>query len=176
MSYTEQALVIHCHGDSLAGIASVPDAPRDSAVIIVVGGPQYRAGSHRQFVLLARSLAEAGYPALRFDARGMGDSTGDARDFESITDDIGCALAAFHQALPAVRRFVLWGLCDGASAALLYVERTQDPRVAGLCLANPWVRSEASLARTQVKHYYTQRVLQRDFWLLSGWKILDCDL
>jgi len=170
MSYTEQALVIHCHGDSLAGIASVPEAPRDSAVIIVVGGPQYRAGSHRQFVLLARSLAEAGYPALRFDARGMGDSTGDARDFESITDDIGCALAAFHQALPAVRRFVLWGLCDGASAALLYVERTQDPRVAGLCLANPWVRSEASLARTQVKHYYTQRVLQRDFWLklLSG--------
>ena len=31
MSYTEQALVIHCHGDSLAGIASVPDAPRGVA-------------------------------------------------------------------------------------------------------------------------------------------------
>jgi exosortase A-associated hydrolase 1 len=170
MSYTEQALAIDCHGDALAGIACVPDTPRDTAVVIVVGGPQYRVGSHRQFVLLARAVAQAGYAALRFDVRGMGDSSGDARDFEAISDDIGCALTALQQALPTVQRFVLWGLCDGASAALLYVERTHDPRVAGLCLANPWVRSEASLARTQVKHYYTQRLLQRDFWLklLSG--------
>jgi hypothetical protein len=46
----------------------------------------------------------------------------------------------------------------------------QDPRVTGLCLLNPWVRSEASLAKTQVKHYYTQRLRQKEFWLklLSG--------
>jgi len=65
---------------------------------------------------------------------------------------------------------VLWGLCDGASAALLYCHETHDPRVSGLCLLNPWVRSETSLARTQVKHYYTQRLRQKEFWLklLSG--------
>ena len=39
-------------------------------MVIVVGGPQYRAGSHRQFTLLARHIAAAGYPVLRFDARG----------------------------------------------------------------------------------------------------------
>ena len=60
---------------------------------------------------------------------------------------------------------MLWGLCDGASAVLLYVHDTQDVRVAGLCLLNPWVRSEASQARTQVKHYYTHRLKQREFWI-----------
>ncbi len=40
----------------------------------------------------------------------------------------------------------------------------------GLCLFNPWVRSAASLAQTQVKHYYTQRLRQPEFWrkLASG--------
>jgi hypothetical protein len=35
---------------------------------------------------------------------------------------------------------------------------------------NPWVRSEASLARTHVRHYYARRLREREFWskLLSG--------
>jgi hypothetical protein len=42
--------------------------------------------------------------------------------------------------------------------------------VAGLALLNPWVRSEAGLARAQVKHYYRQRLLEPAFWrkLLAG--------
>lgn len=65
---------------------------------------------------------------------------------------------------------VLWGLCDAASAALLYCHERQDPRVAGLWLLNPWVRSAESLARTHVKHYYLQRLRQPEFWrkLLAG--------
>ena len=50
-------------------------------VLIVTGGPQYRAGSHRQFVLLARFLAARGMAVLRFDYRGMGDSEGAPRDY-----------------------------------------------------------------------------------------------
>jgi exosortase A-associated hydrolase 1 len=165
MKHREAALVFDCGGDALVGVLSRPEQPLATAVVVVVGGPQYRAGSHRQFVLLARALAQAGFPVLRFDVRGMGDSSGDARSFESLGDDIGAALAALQQAMPSVERVVLWGLCDGASAALMYLERSRDPRVAGLCLVNPWVRSEASLARTQVKHYYAQRLLQREFWL-----------
>ncbi|HMC14226.1 MAG TPA: hydrolase 1, exosortase A system-associated [Albitalea sp.] len=165
MMHTDVGLVFECAGDTLVGVLSKPTAPLATAVVVVVGGPQYRAGSHRQFVLLAHALAQAGFPVLRFDVRGMGDSSGVARSFESIGDDIGCALAALHQAMPGIERVVLWGLCDGASAALMYVETNRDARVAGLCLVNPWVRSEASLARTQVKHYYTQRLMQREFWL-----------
>ena len=41
-------------------------------MLIVVGGPQYRAGSHRQFTLLARDVAATGVPTMRFDYRGMG--------------------------------------------------------------------------------------------------------
>lgn len=167
----EEAVQFSCAGELLVGVLSLPigaraaQAPTDLGVVIVVGGPQYRAGSHRQFVMMARSLASAGTPVLRFDYRGMGDSTGELRNFEAIDDDIASAVAALKTAVPAVRRVVLWGLCDGASAALMFCGRQRTAVVAGLCLLNPWVRSETSLAKTQVKHYYTQRLLQREFWL-----------
>ena len=170
MNSTEAALVFPCAGENLCGILARPEKPAEVGVVIVVGGPQTRVGSHRQFVLLARALATAGFPTLRFDYRGMGDSSGEQRDFEAVTPDIGAAIDALQTACPAVTRIVLWGLCDAAAAALLYCDETHDPRIAGLCLLNPWVRSEASLAKTQVKHYYGQRLLQKEFWvkLLSG--------
>lgn len=170
MNYTEETTLFDCAGDTLLGILAKPEAPLETGVIVIVGGPQYRVGSHRQFVLLSRALATAGHAVLRFDYRGMGDSEGQPRDFEAVSADIAAAIVVLQTRLPAVRQVVLWGLCDGASAALLYCSETHDPRVSGLCLLNPWVRSEASLARTQVKHYYTQRLTQKEFWtkLLRG--------
>ena len=171
MNVTERALVFRCHGQRLLGVLAEPAQPGDLGLVVIVGGPQYRAGSHRQFVMQARSAAAAGVPTLRFDVRGMGDSEGSQRSFEHISADIGAAIDALMEACPSVRRLALWGLCDGASAALLYLdESAQDPRVQGLCLLNPWVRSEATLAATHVKHYYAQRVRQREFWakLLRG--------
>lgn len=170
MNFTEAALVFPVAGERLLGIVARPDSPRDCAVLLVVGGPQYRVGSHRQFLLLSRRLAAAGYPVMRFDYRGMGDSGGAVRSFDAVGEDIGAAIDAFLEACPGVRRIVLWGLCDAASAALLHVQASRDPRIAGLVLLNPWVRSEASLAQTHIKHYYGQRLLQRAFWvkLLSG--------
>lgn len=170
MSHAEQAIVFECGGQQLLGVLSAASALADVGIVIVVGGPQYRAGSHRQFVRLSRSFAVAGYPCLRFDCRGMGDSEGDLRSFEAISDDIAAAVGALMSAEPGLRRVVLWGLCDGASAALLYCHEKADPRVVGLALLNPWVRSESSLARTHVKHYYRQRLFERAFWqkMLSG--------
>lgn len=171
----ERALVFESDGEALVGILHLPPsaAPFSAAttgVVVIVGGPQYRAGSHRQFVHLARVLAAAGHTVLRFDAQGMGDSTGALHNFEQTTPEIGAAIDTLQQHAPQVRQVVLWGLCDGASAALLYQHERNDPRVRGLCLLNPWVRSEASLARAHVKHYYLQRLGQRQFWakLLRG--------
>lgn len=168
-SAVEEALMFDCRGERLVGILH-PSPGADTAVVVVVGGPQYRAGSHRQFVLLARALAGAGYAVMRFDYRGMGDSSGVPQDFEHVGDDIACAIDALQQRLPGVRHVVLWGLCDGASAALMYCDDRRDPRVRGVCALNPWVRSEATLASTQLKHYYTRRLVSAQFWakLLRG--------
>jgi uncharacterized protein len=173
----EQALLFDGPGQPLVGILShaalsteTAQPASDLGVLIIVGGPQYRVGSHRQFVLLARALARQGHHVLRFDYRGMGDSAGTLHDFLQVSDDVAAAIAALQKAAPAVQRVVLWGLCDGASAALLYLHQRSDPRVAGLALLNPWVRSEASLAKTHVKHYYAERLKSGQFWqkLFSG--------
>jgi exosortase A-associated hydrolase 1 len=166
---TEQPLWLPCSGEHL--LAVLHPAAAATGVVVVVGGPQYRAGSHRQFVLLARALAAAGFPVLRFDLRGMGDSTGRFPGFEHCDADIAAAIDGLVARQPQVRRVVLWGLCDGASAALLYLQRQPgDGRVAGLCLLNPWVRSAQTLAQARVQHYYRQRLADPAFWkkLLSG--------
>lgn len=171
----EEAFFFDCQGEALLGVLhhaafDAPDAAATTGVVVIVGGPQYRAGSHRQFVHLARALAAAGHPVLRFDVRGMGDSSGAMRNFEQIDADVCAAIDTLYEQAPYLGRVVLWGLCDGASAALIYCQERHDRRVAGLCLVNPWVRSEQALARTYVKHYYLQRLSEPTFWrkLLSG--------
>lgn len=170
MNYTEQALSFDCAGERLLGIVAQPEYPKATGLLIVVGGPQYRVGSHRQFVLLSRALAAAGYFVMRFDHGGSGDSSGAPLDFQALNNNFSAAIDAFQVQCPSVKNVVLWGLCDAASASLLYLDATHDPRVTGLVLLNPWVRSEISLAKTRIKHYYGQRLLQADFWrkLLTG--------
>lgn len=168
MAIEERALTFRCAGDWLVGVASLPVNPGSRGVLVVVGGSQYRAGSHRQFTLLARALAQDGIPAMRFDYRGMGDSEGETRSFETVGDDLRAAIDAFFAAVPGLREVVLWGLCDGASAATMYAR--SDRRVTGLVLLNPWVRTDDGLARATLRHYYRQRLGESSFWrrLLSG--------
>ncbi|MDR1662379.1 MAG: hydrolase 1, exosortase A system-associated [Azoarcus sp.] len=170
MKPAEVPLSFELAGETLLGLATLPEAPGDCGVLIVVGGPQYRVGSHRQFLLLSRRLAGEGYPVFRFDYRGMGDSGGARRSFEEVSEDIGAAVEAFRRQCPHLRRYVLWGLCDAAAAILLYLHATGDARIAGVALLNPWVRSDEGLARARVKHYYGRRLMQREFWskLLAG--------
>lgn len=168
MNYSESVVSFECDDEQLVGILSVPANSTKQGVVIIVGGPQYRVGSHRQFVLLARALAQQGMTVLRFDYRGMGDSAGDIRDFNSIGNDIAAAVDKLIKAYPNLERIVLWGLCDAASASLFYAHK--DSRISGLVLANPWVRSTAGEAQAYIKHYYRSRFMDKAFWkkLLSG--------
>jgi exosortase A-associated hydrolase 1 len=168
VSFSDIPVVFDCEGDRLVGILSLPASPLGVGVVVVVGGPQYRAGSHRQFVQLSRSLAIAGIACLRFDYRGMGDSEGSPRNFDTVDSDIECAVEELRRRVPQVRQVVLWGLCDGASAAFIALSRL--PGVGGVIALNPWVRSETSLNKAIVQRYYVQRVASREFWtkLLGG--------
>ena len=165
MRYDEQAVVFDCAGTQSVGILSLPAGMRSptTGLLIVVGGPQYRIGSHRLFVRLARRAASEGTPAMRFDYRGMGDSTsGEMRGFEDVGDDLKAAVDTFFQQVPSLDRVVLWGLCDGASAACLYAPH--DPRVQGLVLVNPWVHTPEGEAVTLLRHYYLKRLADPAFW------------
>ncbi|HJV76311.1 MAG TPA: hydrolase 1, exosortase A system-associated [Noviherbaspirillum sp.] len=162
MHFEERPLCFPCHQSWLYGVLGVPSQPRSRGVVIIVGGPQYRVGSHRQFTLLARAIAVAGYPVLRFDYRGMGDSDGSAQTFDTVNADVCCAIDHMIAELPCINEIVIWGLCDGASAAVFYAN--QDPRVKGLVLANPWVRTEEGIAKTYLKHYYLSRLFDSAFW------------
>ena len=165
MSVEERGISFACEGCWLYGVLSLPSplpANLRRGVVLVVGGPQYRVGSHRQFTLLARALAQQGVPVLRFDYRGMGDSEGEMRDFLTVDADLRAAIDAFIAQAPMVEEVVLWGLCDAATAAMLYAH--QDRRVAGLVLLNPWARTGEGVARAYLKHYYWARLLQPGLW------------
>lgn len=162
-AWREQPTVFDCQGDRLIGVACVPPQPPATGVLIIVGGPQYRAGSHRQFTLLARALARDGVASFRFDYRGVGDSEGEMRDFEFIDADIRAAIDAFQRLLPQVTRIVIWGLCGAADAALYYGHT--DPRVKRMILLNPWAHTESGAAQARLKHYYLERLTQKSFWL-----------
>lgn len=169
MAFDERPVVFRCGDPALIGIVSTPIQPRKRGVVIVVGGPQYRVGSHRQFTLLCRYLAREGIASLRFDYHGLGDSEGPpALGVGGISGDLRCAIDVFLQDVPQVEEVVLWGLCGAASASALYAPF--DSRVVGVVMLNPWVRTEQGRAAAQLRYYYLERLMNPALWrrLLRG--------
>ena len=156
---TEAAVSFPCNGAALFGILHTPSLMKNVGVIVIVGGPQYRAGSHRQFVILARAISAMGYPVLRFDYRGMGDSEGEIGQGEAcelIGADIHAAIAFMSQTHPKLVGVVLIGLCDGATAAALNGLLCSE--VLGLALLNPWLGQDQPTSSTYLRHYYLRKL------------------
>lgn len=133
-------------------------------VIFLNAGIVHRTGPHRMTVHLARALAGAGIPSLRFDLSGIGDSALPASAApQPIQDRVQCDIddaMAFVRGLgPASgRSFVLSGLCSGADNALRAAKRCAD--VAGLVLL------DLNVARTRGYYlrHYGRRLLQGEAW------------
>lgn len=155
-------LMIDCEGERLG--ASHDEAAGDTAILIVTGGSQTRIGSHRVFERLGAALAEAGHPCLRFDRRGVGDSSGDDAGFRACGPDIAAAAAALRRHSPLAGRLIGIGLCDGASALAF---QGQAGGLDGLILINPWlVEAEADAPPpAAIRQHYRQRLTS-----LEGWK------
>lgn len=157
-------LSFSCEGAILAG--TLDGARGTTGVLIVTGGSQTRIGSHRMFERLASALAAEGYPCLRFDRRGVGDSEAEDPGFKGSGADIRAAASAFRAECPQLERIAGFGLCDGATALALFAAEAGVDR---LLLANPWfVEAEAGAPPpAAIKQHYRQQLMS-----LSGWKRL----
>ena len=68
-------------GYSLLGHIDFPQSARGSMGVLIVPSFGWEdVCSYRPLRFLARTLADEGIPAMRFDLPGTGDSSGDARD------------------------------------------------------------------------------------------------
>ena len=103
----------------LFGVLHTPEAPtREAGIVLCPPFAEELKQACRIFAELARRLAAQGFPCLRFDYRGTGDSAGPFTDFTlaGATEDIGAA-AAFLRERAGVERIGLVGLRLGASLA-----------------------------------------------------------
>lgn len=157
---------------SMLGIFTRPDASvagvrgDKPGVLLMNAGLVHRVGPNRLNVNLARRLAERGYPSLRVDLSGLGDSA-PRRDRRSLEEahlaDLSEALDAFGEQ-EGLRRFVLAGVCSGADLSLTMASR--DARVMGAVMIDSFAYATAL---NEVVGY-GQRLVDRESWrnLLRG--------
>lgn len=98
--------------------------------------------AHRAYVSFARDLAARGYPVLRFDHRGQGDSDGNFSEtsVDSHLSDIDAAVTRLRLDLPGLTKISLFGLRLGATFAALAALRSND--IYRLLLWEPIVNGE----------------------------------
>ncbi len=121
---------------SLVGILADAPIPNRRAVIVLNAGLIHRVGPSRVYVRIARRLAAEGYPTLRIDLGGIGDSgPGDDRlTYEARV------LAEARQAMDVlasehgIAEFIFAGHCAGAANS--FHVAAADPRVTGVLLIN----------------------------------------
>lgn len=128
-----------CEGARLA--ATYDDGTASTGLLIISGGNEIRSGAHAGQAAMAAHFAALGYPVLRYDRRGIGESEGDNKGFENSAADIAAAVGAFRLEAPAMQRLVAFGNCDAATALALFSEGVG---INELILANPWVIENAS--------------------------------
>jgi exosortase A-associated hydrolase 1 len=121
-----------CEGAQL--VATLDQASGNTGLLIVTGGNEVRSGAWAGQAQFAARIAGAGYPVLRFDRRGCGDSEGSNAEFRDSAADILAAMATLRAECPHLTRIVAMGNCDAASALMLAGGAGAD----GLLLSNPW--------------------------------------
>ena len=148
---------------SLLGILSLPpnQASDPPAIILLNAGLLHRVGPNRLYVDIARRLSDLGYPGLRFDMSGVGDSAlldGHQLDIERSRREVIEAMDAVS-AETGVTRFVLMGLCTGAYNA--FRAAVVDERVVGCVLMDGYAYPTR---RSQFIHYRT-RAFELERWV-----------
>jgi len=135
---------------------AVPGAP---AILLWNVGINHRVGPFRIFVDLARSLSATGFPVLRFDASGLGDSEvrrDRVSDAVRARSDLHDAMN-FLESRGVANQFVLVGFCSSVDTA--YEVAIVDPRVTGVAFLEAYTFRTAGFYRR-----YLLRLLSRVRW------------
>lgn len=151
---SRQHLVFACEGSQLVGTLDLADGA--TGLLIVSGGNEVRAGAWNGQAQFAARIAAAGFPVLRFDRRGCGDSEGPNLGFTASAADIAAAIAELRAQCPQLARIVALGNCDAASALML----AGGEGFAALVLSNPWTIEEPDAAppADAVRDHYRRRL------------------
>src|SRR5689334_6718959 len=134
----ERAVLVQ-NDPALVGIVTEAETPTSGpGVVILNAGVVHRVGPNRLHVRLGRALAAIGFPVLRFDLSGIGDSDV-RRDHLSFVDSAPLETReamSYLTRTAGVQQFVVAGICSGAGTAFRVA--ASDPRVAGVILIEPY--------------------------------------
>ncbi|MEA3399801.1 MAG: alpha/beta fold hydrolase [Armatimonadota bacterium] len=166
---TERHLFFTSHGQRVLGVLHEPQRPgRDGALVFLHGWAGYRIGPHQMFTKMARRATDRGFPCLRFDFRGRGDSEGDAEatTLSTMIEDAQAAVGMVCEEV-GVERAALIGDCSGSEVAI--GAGPLDERIDSLVLwSAPIVagdRAEADRAkRRSIYATYVAKLFRRETW------------
>jgi dienelactone hydrolase len=161
----------------LAGILAEPSSGTDNpAVLLLNTGSDHHVGPHRMYVPLARSWAELGFPVLRFDLGGIGESE---PDYDSTVIDSypPAALEDIRDAIAYLRierghqRVILVGMCSGG----YYSVHSEDSAVSAVITVNPPLYHHAGdpiVADPHFNNYREARRVTRSLLVPAKWRRL----
>ncbi|MGA6826485.1 hypothetical protein ACO9S2_02605 [Nitrospira sp. NS4] len=172
-------------GNRLFGMLHRPADPSASgaAIILLSPGVKMRVAPHRLYISMAERFVALGYPVLRFDFYGLGDSEGEVQE-EYLADLYGAiqvgryvddtiAAMDWMQRTYGTSQFIVSGLCGGAITGLLTAAR--DLRITCLLgLAIPVILDGSHIDFTK---YMTDTQMKgtrdgylRKLWDLGAWR------
>jgi alpha/beta superfamily hydrolase len=146
----EQAVTFQAGDVRLEGLLSLPDGTAERGVVICHPHPLYGGDMENNVVTgLVRGFREAGLATLRFNFRGVGNSTGAHDQGNAETDDVKAAVGCLLGRCP-VTTMIVAGYSFGSYVGLR--AGADDPRVHKLIgVALPVASRDASFLKSATK-------------------------
>lgn len=135
LTYHEQPFYFRSGDEDLFAILTEPPRETDRPTVLMLAGGSWLPSTERNriYAQLARRVAAKGFPSLRLDYHGVGESTGQVDFYDLANPHVEDTVAA-AQFLTSRghERIILAGQCFGGSTAIAAASEIE--RLAGLAL------------------------------------------